>query len=120
MTTINLSEDLRKEMDKLLGQLEKSLTTVIRETDTRIALPPDARAALADLGEPLPESGCGAMAAVERQLDAHANGGGGLLAHGRRGASYCGCVMSWREEGGGMLVSPPRLYVNDCSSADGP
>lgn len=76
MTTVNLSEDLREEMEELLGQLESSLTTVIRETDTRIALPPDARSALAGLGEPLPESGCGAMAAMERLLDLSAAAGG--------------------------------------------
>lgn len=39
MTTVNLSEDLREEMEELLRQLAKSLTTVICETDTRIALP---------------------------------------------------------------------------------
>lgn len=76
MTIVNLSEDLRQEMEELLGQLETSLTTVIRETDTRIALPPDAQAALAGLGEPLPESGCGAVTALERLLDLSAAAGG--------------------------------------------
>ena len=56
-------------MDALIGQLQESLATVIRETDSRIALPPGSEAALAGLREPLPETGTGAAKTIERLLE---------------------------------------------------
>jgi len=72
----NLSQDLRRESDELIGQLQAWLAPIIRDTDNRIALPPGAEAALADLPEPLPETGCGAANAIERLLELNARAGG--------------------------------------------
>lgn len=76
MNSSNLSQDLRRESDELIGQLQAWLAPVIRDTDNRIALPPGAEAALADLREPLPETGCGAANAIERLLELNARAGG--------------------------------------------
>ncbi len=76
MISSNLSQDLRREMDELIGQLQDWLAPVIRETDSRVALPPDAEDALAGLREPLPETGCGAANAIERLLELNATAGG--------------------------------------------
>lgn len=76
MITTDLSQDLRTELDRLIGQLQNWLATVIRETDSRIALPPGSEAALAALREPLPESGSGAVNAIERLLEFTAAAGG--------------------------------------------
>ncbi len=76
MNLSNVPQDLRREIDSLLGDLEKSVATVIRETDTRIALPPDARDALASLPEPLPEHGTGAQETIKRLLELCDKAGG--------------------------------------------
>lgn len=76
MNSSNLSQDLRRESDELIGQLQAWLAPIIRDTDNRIALPPGAEAALADLPEPLPETGCGAANAIERLLELNARAGG--------------------------------------------
>jgi glutamate/tyrosine decarboxylase-like PLP-dependent enzyme len=76
VTTTNFSQDLRKEMDELLGRLGESLVKVIRETDSRLALPPGAEAALADFREPLPEHGSGAAKTIESLLELSAAAGG--------------------------------------------
>ena len=76
MNLSNVPQDLRREIDSLLGELEKSLATVIRETDTRIALPPGARDALASLPEALPEHGTGAQETVKRLLELCDKAGG--------------------------------------------
>jgi glutamate/tyrosine decarboxylase-like PLP-dependent enzyme len=65
----SLPQGLRKEVDELLVLLNRSLGAVIRDTDSRVALPPGAEAALASLREPLPESGNGAVVAMERLLE---------------------------------------------------
>jgi glutamate/tyrosine decarboxylase-like PLP-dependent enzyme len=75
MSRTDLAQDLRREMDELIGLLQRSLATVIRETDSRIALPPGAEAALASLREPLPETGSGAANAIERLLELSAAAG---------------------------------------------
>jgi glutamate/tyrosine decarboxylase-like PLP-dependent enzyme len=72
----DVARDLRREVDQLIGQLQTSLATVIRETDSRIALPPGAEAALAGLREPLPETGNGAASAIERLLELSSAAGG--------------------------------------------
>ena len=76
MNLTDLSQDLRNEMAKLIGPLQQSLATVIRETDSRIALPPGSEAALASLRESLPEIGCGAANAMERLIELSAAAGG--------------------------------------------
>ena len=69
MIAADLSQHLRRELDELTGQLQTSLASALRGTDTRIALPPDAEAALAGLREPLPEDGAGASSAIIRLVE---------------------------------------------------
>jgi glutamate/tyrosine decarboxylase-like PLP-dependent enzyme len=68
--------DFRSELDRLTGQLQQALADVIRTTDDRIALPPGAQAALAGFHQPLPDSGCGAAAAIEELLRLNEVAGG--------------------------------------------
>lgn len=63
------SRDLRRELDELMPQLQEAVAGAIRGTDTRMALPPGAEAALADFHEPLPAAGGGAAATLERLLE---------------------------------------------------
>lgn len=60
--------DLREEMERLIGRLQQALADVVLATDERIALPPGAESALAGFRQPLPETGCGAAAAIEELL----------------------------------------------------
>jgi glutamate/tyrosine decarboxylase-like PLP-dependent enzyme len=76
MTELSLGQDLRQEMEDLIGQLQESLATVILDTDERIALPPGATAALANLDEALPETGCGAKKTIDRLLELNAAASG--------------------------------------------
>lgn len=72
----NLGQELRDEMENLVDALAQSISTVIRETDTRIALPPGAEAALADFSESLPMQGCGAAKTIDRLLELNTAAGG--------------------------------------------
>ena len=76
MTESSLGQDLRQEMEDLIGQLQESLATVILDTDERIALPPGAAVALANLDEALPETGCGAKKTIDRLLELNAAASG--------------------------------------------
>jgi len=76
MKESSLGRDFRGEMEDLVVQLKDALTTVILETDERIALPPGAAAALAGLDEALPENGCGAQKTIERLLELNAAASG--------------------------------------------
>lgn len=76
MKESNLGKELRQEMESLIGQLERSVSNAILETDERIALPPGAESALADVYEPLPETGCGAQKSIERLLELNRLAGG--------------------------------------------
>jgi len=71
-----LGQELREEMENLIGPLARSLSNVILETDDRIALPPGSEAALAELSEALPETGCGATETIERLLELNTAAGG--------------------------------------------
>jgi len=71
-----LGEELRKEMESLIGPLAQSLSRVILETDKRIALPPGSELALADFAEVLPERGCGATKTIEHLLELNTAAGG--------------------------------------------
>ena len=71
-----MGQELRQEMEQLIGQLQESLSTVILGTDERIALPPESESALANFTEALPEKGCGARETIERLLDLNAVAGG--------------------------------------------
>ncbi len=53
-----------------------ALSDAVAGTDDRVALPPGAEAALAGLAEPLPETGVGGEAALERLLDLTSAAGG--------------------------------------------
>jgi len=76
MTLSRVPEDLRREIDGMLAALETSLARAIRETDTRMALPPGAAAALAGFHQPLPENGSGAAETIERLLELCDRAGG--------------------------------------------
>ena len=76
MTESSLGQNLRQEMEDLIGQLQESLVAVILDTDERIALPPGAAAALATLDEALPETGCGAKKTIDRLLELNAAASG--------------------------------------------
>jgi hypothetical protein len=76
MTELSLGQDLRQEMEDLIGQLQESLAAVILDTDERVALPPGAAAALANLDEALPETGCGAKKTIDRLLELNAAASG--------------------------------------------
>lgn len=58
----------REELESLTSELGRSLADVIRSTDERIALQPNAARELANFHEPLPEEGCGARLAIEELL----------------------------------------------------
>ena len=64
MSGVAPAGDLRLEMLQLIDQLQRSLADVIESTDERPALPPGAATALSDFRRPLPETGCGAAAAI--------------------------------------------------------
>jgi glutamate/tyrosine decarboxylase-like PLP-dependent enzyme len=65
----NIGQEFRREAEELIAKLKDSLAQVIRSTDERIALPPGAAAALAGFYEPLPETGTGAAATLDRLLE---------------------------------------------------
>ena len=79
MTHAELGEEFRLEMDALMEQLKESLPKVIGSIDTRIALPPDAEAVLKDFREPLPDTGTGAQATIERLIELNETAGGNVV-----------------------------------------
>ena len=76
MNESSLGQELREEMENLIGPLARSLSNVILETDDRIALPPGSESALTEFSEALPEHGCGATATIERLLELNEAAGG--------------------------------------------
>ncbi len=82
---IDIGNQFRGEIEKLIKQLQTALADTIRETDDRPALPAGAETALQTLKEPLPEHGCGAQKSIERLLQlnaqAAANTGGPKCFH---------------------------------------
>ncbi len=76
MTDRSLGESFREEVEELLEGLGREVTDVIRRTDDRLALQPDASKVLADFHRSLPETGGGAKAAIERLLDLCERAGG--------------------------------------------
>ncbi len=79
MGKFDLGPEFRAEMDVLMEQLKESIPAVVSGIDTRIALPPDADAALEDLREPLPEKGSGARETIERLIDLNERAGGNAV-----------------------------------------
>ncbi len=76
MSPLDPQRDLREEMQHLIGQLQDSLGSVIGSIDERPALATGAAEALANFREPLPETGCGAAAAIEELLRLNEVAGG--------------------------------------------
>jgi len=68
--------NFRSELHRLTGQLQDALAQVIGTIDDRIALPPGAQEALAGFHQPLPDSGCGAAAAIEELMRLNETAGG--------------------------------------------
>lgn len=76
MVQPGLGQEFRAELDDLVQQLAKVLPDVIRRTDDRIALQPNAESVLSNFREPLPLQGCGAEKAIERLLELNETAGG--------------------------------------------
>lgn len=76
MSPLDPQRDLRAEMQRLIGQLQDSLGSVIGGIDERPALAAGAAEALANFREPLPETGCGAAAAIEELIRLNEVAGG--------------------------------------------
>ena len=82
---VSIGEQFRGEIENLITQLQAALADAILGMDERPALTPGADAALRELKEPLPESGCGAQKSIEKLLEmnarAAANTGGPKCFH---------------------------------------
>ena len=63
-------------MERLIPLLAERLGAVIRSTDERIALPPEAATALPALEQPLPGTGAGAIDAITRLVELNRAAGG--------------------------------------------
>lgn len=72
----SIGQEFREETEALIAQLQQALSDVILGTDDRIALPPGSAAALADFYEPLPETGNGAAATIDRIVELNTRAGG--------------------------------------------
>ena len=72
----SIGQEFREETEALIAQLQRALSDVILGTDDRIALPPGSAAALADFYEPLPETGNGAAATIDRIVELNTRAGG--------------------------------------------
>jgi glutamate/tyrosine decarboxylase-like PLP-dependent enzyme len=85
MSASGIGDQLRREIDGVVAQLQRALHDSIHGTDHRMTLPPGAEDALKVLSEPLPETGCGAEQAIEKLLalneSAAANTGGPRCFH---------------------------------------
>jgi glutamate/tyrosine decarboxylase-like PLP-dependent enzyme len=79
MSDADIGEEFRREMDELMGQLGDQLSKVVGSIDDRIALPPQAGDVLADFREPLPETGNGAMATIEKLIELNDKAGGNVV-----------------------------------------
>ncbi len=68
--------DFRTELQALMQPLQEAIVRIVSSTDERLALPPGAAAALRDFHEPLPDTGCGALAALEELVRLNEVAGG--------------------------------------------
>jgi glutamate/tyrosine decarboxylase-like PLP-dependent enzyme len=75
MTDRWVEHTLRVEAEALAAEIGVYLGQAIRSMDVRMSLPPDSEQALLGLDEPLPESGSGAKAALDRLMDLNAQAG---------------------------------------------
>jgi glutamate/tyrosine decarboxylase-like PLP-dependent enzyme len=62
-----------------MEQLKESIPKVVGTIDSRIALPPDAESVLKNFREPLPETGTGAKATIERLIELNEKAGGNVV-----------------------------------------
>jgi glutamate/tyrosine decarboxylase-like PLP-dependent enzyme len=74
-----LGDEFRQEMETLMQELKESIPRVVREIDSRIALPPGAEQVLSDFREPLPLTGTGAHKTIERLIDLNDRAGGNAV-----------------------------------------
>jgi len=79
MTQADLGEEFRREIDVLMEQLKESIPKVVGTIDSRIALPPDSADVLKNFREPLPETGTGAKATIERLIELNEKAGGNVV-----------------------------------------
>ena len=79
MNETDIGQEFREEMDKLMAYLKDEIPTVIGSIDERIALPPQAGAVLADFREPLPDTGSGAQATIEKLIELNDTAGGNVV-----------------------------------------
>ena len=79
MTQADLGEEFRREMNVLMEQLKESIPKVVGTIDSRIALPPDSADVLKNFREPLPETGTGAKATIERLIELNEKAGGNVV-----------------------------------------
>ena len=71
----DIGSQFRGEIESLIEQLQSALEQTIRETDNRPTFNPGAESALQILKEPLPTSGCGAKASIEKLLSLNEQAG---------------------------------------------
>jgi glutamate/tyrosine decarboxylase-like PLP-dependent enzyme len=76
MSQSDLGRELREEMEALVRRLGDTLSDVIRRTDDRMALQPEAGSVLKTLRQPLPMEGCGAAKTIERLIELNETAGG--------------------------------------------
>jgi glutamate/tyrosine decarboxylase-like PLP-dependent enzyme len=79
MNENGVGEQFRQEMGVLMQQLVASIPGVVESIDTRVALPSDAGEVLRDFREPLPETGSGAEATIERLIELNEKAGGNAV-----------------------------------------
>lgn len=72
----DVGKEFRRESEQLMTRLQESLAEAILGTDDRVSLPQAAETTLADFYEPLPETGCGAAATLDRLLELCAGASG--------------------------------------------
>lgn len=79
MSRSDLGQEFRQEMETLMQELTESIPRIVHEIDNRKALPADAAAVLASLKEPLPETGVGGAATIERLIELNEKAGGNAV-----------------------------------------
>ena len=79
MSNRDIGEEFREEMAELMEQLKDQIPKVVGSIDDRIALPPEAGDVLADFREPLPETGNGARATIEKLIELNDKAGGNVV-----------------------------------------
>ena len=79
MSEPDIGQEFRQEMAALMEQLKDQIPKVVGSIDDRVALPPAAGEILADFREPLPETGNGAKATIEKLIELNDKAGGNVV-----------------------------------------